>query len=290
MKDELGFGYADKDYDFNHRISDEIIVNLSLSYESDKLITSIQGATFPSSLIEELKPVHRYGRDKLSDHAKSTLDFYLQISAKSSLKLIQTIKYYMCHYGINEQMLLAETHQWGTSETELFHVPTKLNATSYSLQITPINDETSKLIQATINSNVLPLKAMRYLHRARRESLPNYKWIDATTAAELAIKEALCIKQPLLEKLLLEMPSPPLSKLYGDVMKTYFGESSPFRKKLAEGQEIRNRLVHRHTNEVLTFREAHQFVETVEASIFHLMSLLYPNDRLLECDFLNRKK
>ncbi len=53
-----------------------------------------------------------------------------------------------------------------------------------------------------------PLIAMTHLHRAVNEPLPRHKWIDATIAAELAVKEFLIRKCPELRSLLERLPSP----------------------------------------------------------------------------------
>jgi hypothetical protein len=58
--------------------------------------------------------------------------------------------------------------------------------------------------------------AFRHLHRAENErDDPRHAWIDATIAAELAIKEFFILYKPELAPFVLEVPSPPLSKLYG---------------------------------------------------------------------------
>ena len=86
---------------------------------------------------------------------------------------------------------------------------------------------------------------MRHLHRAKSENIAHHKWIDATIAAELAIKDVLSKANPDLELLLMEMPSPPLVKLYGVILEKHLGEKSPYLKRIKNGVEIRNRLVHK---------------------------------------------
>lgn len=112
------------------------------------------------------------------------------------------------------------------------------------------------------------------------------RWLSVRwqRVAELAVKEVLCRKRPDLEPLLTEMPSPPFSKLYGPVLKHYLGESSPYRKQLIEGQELRNKLVHRPGQHVISGEEAGIYVEHVEAAIFHMLALLYPDDRLVRLE------
>lgn len=114
-----------------------------------------------------------------------------------------------------------------------------------------------------------------------RENIAHYKWIDATIAAELAVKEVLATVNPELETLLMEMPSPPLAKLYGTILERYLGEKSPYLKQIQKGVEIRNRLVHRHDAEAIDDQEASDYVQSIEGAIFHLLSLAHPNSLLI---------
>lgn len=81
------------------------------------------------------------------------------------------------------------------------------------------------------------------------------------------------------------MPFPPLSKLYGKIMESYLGEKSPYRKPLIKGAEIRNQLVHRHDKSIVDEQEAINYVKDVEGAIFHLLSLIYPNDLLIKSSY-----
>ena len=78
------------------------------------------------------------------------------------------------------------------------------------------------------------------------------------------------------------MPSPPINKLYVSVLKSFTGQSSPKLKELREGMEMRNRLLHRPTEKTVTSEEANAYVHDVESAIYHLMTLLYPNDILVK--------
>jgi hypothetical protein len=91
----------------------------------------------------------------------------------------------------------------------------------------------------------------------------------------------LSVPRPAMEPILIEMPSPPFSKMYGPLLKHYLGEESPFRKKLISGQERRNALVHRPGALQIDQQEANDYVAIVEGAIFHLLSLLYPHDELI---------
>jgi hypothetical protein len=120
--------------------------------------------------------------------------------------------------------------------------------------------------------------ALRHLHRAKLEYNPRYQWIDATIAAELAIKEFVIRKKPEFETLILETASPRLGKMYGSILKSMTGCESPKKKEIDKGAEKRNRLLHRPDEPDPDFQEALDYVDAVEIAIFHLLSLLYPDD------------
>jgi hypothetical protein len=123
---------------------------------------------------------------------------------------------------------------------------------------------------------------MRHLHRAKQERDPRHRWIDATIAAELGIKEFLLKYEPELKSLLLEIPSPPLSKLYGTVLESYAGQRSPKLKEIRKGVERRNQLIHKPVKEDVTDEEAKKYVRDIESALRHLTTLLYPDDDLVK--------
>jgi hypothetical protein len=132
-------------------------------------------------------------------------------------------------------------------------------------------------LQHAVDNGIVPFVAMRHLYRAIREGNPRFKWIDATIAAELAIKEALLRAHPEISVLLLDLPSPPLTKLYGSVMKEYFGTESPYKKIFQNGVTKRNILVHSPKEDDVSLDEATQYVHSVMRAVHHLYTLLYPD-------------
>jgi hypothetical protein len=128
-------------------------------------------------------------------------------------------------------------------------------------------------IQRLLDEREEPLVAMHHLLLAQRISGGRFKWIEATIAAELAIKEILVRMEPKLKTLLAEVPSPPLTKLYGEILESVSGERSPFRAELGKRMERRNRLVHRPGSTELNDQEAVNYVSTVDQAIKHLLEL-----------------
>ena len=144
-----------------------------------------------------------------------------------------------------------------------------------------LDAETAHQIQDYIHTDYEPFFSLIHLHRAKNDPDPRYKWIYATIAAELAIKEFLIGKFPELEALLLELPSPPLTTLYGKILKSYTGQKGNT-TVMEEGIKTRNKLLHRPKAEIVSLEKAEKYVRDVETSIFQLMHMLYPDDRLIE--------
>lgn len=190
-------------------------------------------------------------------------------------------KYFLGFSDIADDLLTFGKLEWSTDLSEWHRFPFRITMTGWSSSQMPISGTIAGLLQDDIVAAVRPFLSMRHLHRAMAESIPRFKWIEATIAAELAIKEALLVVKPQLGTLLLEAPSPPLAKLYGPVMKEYLGEVSPFRNALIAGSERRNKLVHRPEDQVITLSEADAYVATVERAIFHLLYLVYPSSKIL---------
>ena len=88
--------------------------------------------------------------------------------------------------------------------------------------------------------------------------------------------------KPELEKLLLEIPSPPITKLYGSVLEHYLGERTPFMATIRNGNEVRNELIHNPLSKRINFQDASNYVHDIERAIFHLLRLLYPKNNLIK--------
>ncbi|WP_377944196.1 hypothetical protein [Alicyclobacillus fodiniaquatilis] len=84
--------------------------------------------------------------------------------------------------------------------------------------------------------------------------------------------------KPELEALLLEVPSPPISKLYGSLLEAYSTGVSPKRNKLIQDAEVRNHMVHRPEAEEISIPEVRTYVDHVEAAIYDLIKRLMPDD------------
>ncbi|MCK4354714.1 MAG: hypothetical protein KAW83_05615, partial [Dehalococcoidia bacterium] len=97
------------------------------------------------------------------------------------------------------------------------------------------------------------------------------QWIYATMAAELAIKEILVRIEPKLQVILETLPSPPLNRLYGDVLESVAGVRSTSLSKLQNGARRRNELVHNPRSPTPTFNEVKEYINFIEDMIRWLL-------------------
>ncbi|WP_070224476.1 hypothetical protein [Janthinobacterium sp. HH103] len=190
-------------------------------------------------------------------------------------RVVEAIKYFLIRPDIFDNALgMAANFTWSDGEGEEKFVPIPPE-TSSSAMVT-FSTGGAAAMQVGLDKGYRPLIGMRHLFRAMQESEPRFRWIDITIALELAIKEALIRKHPEIELLILEMPSPPLTKLYDKIMKHYLGEKSPYLAVIKTGMETRNKLLHRPDGVVITETQAADYLREAHKAINHVFSLLYP--------------
>ena len=198
--------------------------------------------------------------------------------SQATCRVISAFKYCLKQREIAEDLIGSKGSYWSVDGAHWEWLPRKLTISSTLHGLRSLNDDSANMIQEYLANGPEPFVALKFLHRAMTERNPRYKWIDATIAAELAIKEFLIRLKPEIETLLLEVPSPPLRKLYGAVLESLIGQRSPKVNELSEGAEIRNQLVHRPQSvRVISQQEAFDYVKDVEAAIGHLVNFLYPD-------------
>jgi hypothetical protein len=92
-------------------------------------------------------------------------------------------------------------------------------------------------------------------------------------AAELAIKEILVRIEPKLQVILEELPSPPLGKLYGDVLQSVASIrlTKSDLEELQKGARRRNKLVHNPKSTTPTFNEAKDYIDFIENKVKWLL-------------------
>jgi len=279
---------ADGSYIFQEIIGN-ITVEVDVSYSRGSAIAKVFGAELPEDCIDELKQLTWLDGDKLSSSCRDSIHPISKLASDFTRRILSTLKYHLDHDDFSEHTFAIKSQKWGLSKDDLHGIPSSFSIVASGGSICPLREDSYEQVKASLKAGIKPLLAMRHLHRARHEHSPHHKWIDATIAAELAIKEVLARANPNLESLLLELPSPPLSKLYGKIMEEYLGEQSPYRKSLIKGAEVRNALVHRHDDTTVDGQEAVVYVQEVDRAIFHLLTLLYPNDALIQGTYARKK-
>jgi len=213
--------------------------------------------------------------DNLQDEIS---EIHLNIS-NSVKKVLIPIKYCLKCISLDENLISNSKIYWSKYKSNWKPFPSRIYVTLDDRGFWQLNKETAKDIQNYILNDFKPFFALRHLHRAINENNPRYKWIDATIAAELAIKEFLIRREPCIKDLLLEVPAPRLDILYGKILKKYNnGNNSPYLKKLKEGAEKRNKLIHNPQNINVSHEEANKYIHDVENAIYHLLYLLYIED------------
>ncbi|EJA3105377.1 hypothetical protein MWT34_004594 [Vibrio vulnificus] len=279
---------SDFDASFHKKIGC-LDIDLTVSYSKSCVVVRVRGAELEDSFIAELAKYNRFEGDKLSKDCKVAVSGIFHEAKHFTRQVLSMLKYHLNHYDIEEQLFSIKSELWGIGEQELHELPSEFCVSVSSTSICPLREDIGVLIQSSVDNKVEPLLAMRHLHRAKSEFSSHHKWIDATIAAELAIKEVLSKARPELEPLLLDMPSPPLSKLYGKIMAEYLGEPSPYKSKIDQGVQMRNKLVHRHDSPRIDSQKANDYVTDVECAIFHLLTLLYPDDQLIKQTYARAK-
>jgi hypothetical protein len=247
---------------------------------------------FPNKRVEVLLPEFEVedelvsclqNADKLYANAypaelAGTIEAIKQAMQYRARRVVEHAKYFLGLDHIADDVI-TDWHEpmWSSNSGAFQRFPGLIGGAMGFRHSMPLNDETRSALQEGLDKDFRPFLAMRHLYRAMQESSPRFKWIDATIAAELAIKEFLARKQPDLEVLLVHLPSPPLLRLYREVLEKHAGEKSPYWKELDNGSQKRNKLVHQHEAIVVTEAEAIEYASVVMKAIHHLYALLYPD-------------
>jgi len=261
---------------FNVCCCDHTVV-VTVLHDESHVTATIRETEISEALLAWLSSTPRRVASYPKDIAYELLAISSMLEAGAST-VVEAIKYLLNRPEIPDKVLgLMAVFVWSESESEQRAIPILGESSIGGFASLPLGADLIKAMQIGLDKRYKPLAGMRHLFRAMQEEEPRFRWIDATIALELAIKEALIRKHPDFETLLLEMPSPPLDKLYGPIMKKYLGAPSPYLKDIREGASIRNKLVHRPYGISITKEEAVTYIHQVHKAINHLFAQLYPD-------------
>lgn len=267
---------------FENIIKDKNPVKIEL-LSKENAITATQEVSISENLFEFLQTKEKNVPDQLKDELS-------EIKSDGSLtikRVISFIKYSLAHFDLDERLVSSRKAEWSTNNTDWQALPNIFIVVVDGYSSYPLNAKNAELIQRYINTDFEPFLALKYIHKAKNDILPRDKWIDATIAAELAIKEFLIRLKPEIETLLLNMPSPPLDKLYGVILESFGFNKSPKVKEIQKGVQTRNELIHRPKEKFINMDHASEYVRDINIAIHHLMTLLYPNDSFIKSYYEN---
>lgn len=205
----------------------------------------------------------------------------LQVEAMNILKLL---KYFYGIYHIDEQLLMDESYTWSIDGETWHAVPDRreLKWIPASRKFVLPDNLFIQLLQCH-DQNITPFYAFDHLHKAFADEFnPRHQWINGTIALELAIKEFLGRLDSRIIYLIENVPSPPLPKLYKNVLKDYTGEESPYIPIVKKGMEKRNKLVHHPGSPPPNYTETLIYLHQCECAILHLYTLLHKGNEAIK--------
>ncbi|OCL26281.1 hypothetical protein U472_09730 [Orenia metallireducens] len=269
-------------YEFWVNKGKEKEVQLVLHSENKTDINAYRTVEITKELYDELNSKN-FNYNKLSSKEQNELKNIFSVLRNATSEFLYTTKHMLDWYQLGENQLSSKRQYW-LSKDEWIRIGTPITAEVNVYPKFNISPFTEKYIQKSLEGNCwTPFIAFNHLHKAKKDTDIRYKWIHATIAAELAIKEFYIQFKPELESLLLEMPSPPLRKLYGKILEEYSGERSPYVSEIHKGVSIRNKLIHRPVEKLNIDKEkVEEYIQIIEKAIFHLISLCYGEDKLIK--------
>jgi hypothetical protein len=257
---KISFAAKSQEVKFTVCPDDTTLVIMNVLREENSSESSIVEAFTSVKICQELFRYLKNNEYDLDTWLTKIFDGLASIKSllKNSVrKLIHYVKYYLNNFAIHDSLFSVEDTFWSTDQYHWKDLPIKIIMNDMGILVRiPIDERTIEKIQSYLDDGPEPFISLKYLHSAMNERRPEFRWIDATIAAELAIKEFLIRLKPDIESLILEVPSPPLDKLYGPILESLTGQRSPRLREIRDGVTKRNRLVHRPTETFIEASEA----------------------------------
>ena len=256
-----------KNYSFSVSKSEQN-VNMKLLQDGKTIEAESVVDFFKSNIVQILRT---NGYDKLSDGEKTELSDIAHPIREAVRQFAGLLKQELHRYDINDELIGNAHYEWSLGDNQWFLIPRELRVETELSSLGNLNAITAKSLQELLFENEEALVATSYLHQARNSRNRRYRWIYATMAAELAIKEILVRREPKLQVILETLPSPPLNRLYGDVLESVAGVRSTSLSKLQNGARRRNELVHNPRSPTPTFNEVKEYINFIEDMIRWLL-------------------
>lgn len=256
--------------DYSFRISKGgRTINLTLLKDGKSIEAESVFEGFEPHILQILK-TDEY--DKLIDSDKRKLHEITSPIRESMKQLVGLIKQELHRSDIRDELIGNLRIEWSLGDNQWYPILSKLTIYTWAYSLGNMQESNAKRLQKLLLENEEVLVATNYLHQARNAESGRYQWIYATIAAELAIKEVLARMEPKLQVILSTLPSPPLNKLYGDVLESVAGVRSEGLNRLQTGAEIRNKLLHSPESVDLSSDKVNDYIAFIEERIRWLLS------------------
>ena len=230
------------------------------------------------SVVDSFKPyipkiLRAKDYDKLSDGEKTELHGITHPVREGVKRFAGLLKQELHRYNIKDELIANVRIEWSLGDNEWYVIPRGLRVDVGVSSLGNLYEKTANHLQKLLLEDEEALVATSYLHHARNLMSRRYQWIYATIAAELAVKEILVRIEPKLRVILEELPSPPLNKLYGEVLLSVASVklTESDLKTLQKGARRRNELVHNPKSATPTFDEINEYIDFIEGKIKWLL-------------------
>jgi len=190
---------------------------------------------------------HSYVQDKYKKLPRNELfEGYLASQYKSVQTILGYIQVFDGVFRLDTELRMQSTYEWSEDHSTWAPIPDK-RETSWcgaDLRQTLAAGFMGNIGRIS-NAGIPVFQAFNHLYKAYDDFNTRFKWINGTIAAEHAFKEFLNLLDPRTESLMLYVPSPPIERLYKDVLISYTGKMSSMYSELQKGAAKRNELIHR---------------------------------------------
>ena len=261
-----------------HESVENYVFSVSKSGQNINMKLLKDGKTIEAeSVVDYFKPnslqiLRTNNYNKLSEGEKTELSDLTHPIREAVRQFAGLLKQELHRYDIKDELIGNLYYEWSLGDNQWFSIPRGLRVNVGLSSLGNLNAITAKSLQELLSENEEGLVATSYLHQARNSMNRRYQWIYATMAAELAIKEILVKIEPKLQVILGTLPSPPLNKLYGDVLESVAeGVRSTGLSTLQNGAQKRNQLVHNPKSPTPTFNEVNEYIDFIEDRVKWLL-------------------
>ena len=256
----------------------------AITYKTNSITISEESGEITAIKPQEITPAeYIYVKDKENTLPRNEqFEDYLVNQYQAVRVILGYIQVFDGVFKLDTELRMQSKYEWSEDLDKWSPIPDKRVTTwrgANLLQTLP--DRFMGNIEQLANSGIPVFLAFNHLYKAYDEGSSRFKWINGTIAAEHAFKEFLSLFDPRTESLMLNIPSPPIEKLYKTVLFAYTGKESSMYKQLQRGAGKRNELVHKPATPAPDMSETNIYLHQVEVAIFELYTLLYPGNPFL---------